>query len=308
MIVNRVSNISNTCVYRQTRVSKIKFGNSPNKNNEFVAIISSFPNVNEKNPSIQDEIEYEKCYKIVKDYLENNNSEDINLEDGLINFAYKGHHKIVDLLIKKYRVDVNHKDIMGSTPIMYAAMQGYIKTVDILGKNGAAISEKNNLGYNAIMLAAMNNHAKVLDKIISINPVRINDADDRGKTALMHAVILENKETIDKLIEYNANLDKKDCTGKTALMYAAANLDKITMNKLIKSGANTKIKDNLCCTADETYNYMFQMISLKISSGQEKSVPHDLLKRYFEIRKSEFQSKHKVEKTSNSVIHKMLHD
>ena len=38
----------------------------------------------------------------------------------------------------------------------------------------AGINKKNNMGYNAIMLAAMENNTAAMDKIVGVNPVYIN--------------------------------------------------------------------------------------------------------------------------------------
>lgn len=263
--------------------SKINFGNNFDENWKFRDIISSFPNINDNNPGKQEEIEFDKYYKIVKDYLETNNVEKKDLENGLINLASNGHYKIVELLLEKYKVSANCKDIVGSTPIMYAAMKGHIKTIEILGKYGAEINEKNNMGYNAIMLAAMENHADAMDKIISINPVYINATNDSGKTPLIMSVILENKKAVEKLISYNAKIDIQDKTGKTALMYAAGNLDKEMMIKLIKAGANTKIEDVLGRTADEIYQFTLKMLYIKIVCEGNKNFPIELVKRFYEI-------------------------
>ena len=278
-----ISKVSNIRINKQKVYSKNSFGCNADKNSEFLKIIASFPNVNENNPSIQDELEYDKCYKTVKEYLENNCFQSSNLGNGLIKLASLGHYKIVELLLGKYKVNANNKDIIGSTPIMYAAMKGHTKTIEVLGRYGADINKKNNMGYNAIMLAAMENHAEALDKIIAINPVYIDDTDPAGRTALIIAVIMENKEAAQKLIDYNANLNIKSNAGKTALMYAADNLDRDLMLKLIKSGADPKIVDNFGCTAKDIYEFTTGMLCLKIAEGKTNSIPQELLIRYYEI-------------------------
>lgn len=287
MLVSKVYNIYNTYnhqVNNQKNIQKMSFGNDVDKNRKFLSIISSFPNVKDHNSSKQDEAEYARCYKIIKDYLNINGSQNINLGDGLINLAGLGHYKIVEYLLDRYKVDANYRDMIGSTPIMYAAMKGHAKTVEVLGRYGAEVNVKNNMGYNALMLAAMGNHSEAMDKIISINPVYINDTDDAGRTALMHAVILENNAAVDKLLDYNANLDVRNKAGKTALMYAAGNLDRKLMKKLESAGADTKIVDNFGSTANDTYKFVLEMLYMKIELEGRKNFPPELLARYYEIK------------------------
>ena len=50
--------------------------------------------------------------------------------------SWMGNDNII-LLLLKYGSDINARSREGRTPIMYAAMKGWIKTVEILLENGA---------------------------------------------------------------------------------------------------------------------------------------------------------------------------
>lgn len=60
--------------------------------------------------------------------------------------------RIIELLIQK-GANINHRNLVGDTPLIYGAKHGTFKTIKILLKNGADPTTRNNLGKTALDIA-----------------------------------------------------------------------------------------------------------------------------------------------------------
>lgn len=93
---------------------------------------------------------------------------DITLEERLINAIREGDVlKVRNLVVKG--ADVNYKNEVGFTPLMYSAVTGINSITKILLKAGSNIEETNKRGLTALALALFNGSYEVYDTLCEAN-------------------------------------------------------------------------------------------------------------------------------------------
>ena len=159
--------------------------------------------------------------------------------------------------------DVNAKDEMGKTPIMYAetlevakllvengvdaravSMYGnsvlhYDKSVDIvrlLIEAGADVNAKSENGFAPLMGAVERGNLDVV-KLLIENGANVNDVDNVGYSALHYA---KHKEIAEILLENGADVNVRSNKGTVPLMMV--DNDEVA-KMLIEHGANVNVKD-----------------------------------------------------------------
>jgi len=82
--------------------------------------------------------------------------------------ALASNKKVVQMILLEFSKDmIEEKDNNGHTPFLLAVKSGDVEAVEIFIDNGADITVKNKNDANALHLAAMANHKKVLEKLRS---------------------------------------------------------------------------------------------------------------------------------------------
>ena len=176
--------------------------------------------------------------------------------------------------------DPNGRNWLSLTPLMWAALRGEQRTVDMLLARGAKLDDPSmfgtaltlaelgrseNLalhlldkgatpnpkrldGTTPLMLAASNGHVKLMARLLKKN-VNVNAQDGDGATALIYAARAGETAAAHKLIAAGANVNTADKHGRTALMYAAANGHSRMVESLLAKGAMVERKDKQGATA-----------------------------------------------------------
>ena len=154
--------------------------------------------------------------------------------------------------------NVNTNNVFGQHPIACAILRGSLPILRCLFARGALTPNPDANGYDIVMIAALSNHADVMEFLITDGNM-LNDAKDiQGMTALHIAASLGNTEVIKILLKYgaspdtltsrirdntlqkifNQNLNEFDIftNGKniTPLMIATALKDYVSVNLLLK--------------------------------------------------------------------------
>ena len=108
-----------------------------------------------------------------------------NLERIKMAASLGGHVNVVEFLLSK-GVDINDKDIHGSSSIMAASSQGHVNVIKLLLSKGANINDKDNTGSSSIIEASRAGHVNVVEFLLS-NGADINDKDYDGSSSIMAA-------------------------------------------------------------------------------------------------------------------------
>lgn len=140
---------------------------------------------------------------------------------------------------------------------------------DILGPlldAGFAIDSTTHAGYTALTLAAYDNHADIVDKLIArgANPCL---ADKHGNTALMGAIFKGYTPIATRLIDTRCDVNAQSFSGETALSFAALFGRVTLLQTLIARGADKHLRDSQGKTA--------LMIALEQGNGSAVRILRD---------------------------------
>ncbi len=123
----------------------------------------------------------------------------------LMNAALKGHIEIAEFLISK-GADVSLTDNWGNTALIDSAKYAKDSTCDIIAllvDHDADVNAKNKLGLTALIFAAQGGHVENIGCLIS-EGADVNAKSKSGETALKLAETSERKDIIDLLKENGA--------------------------------------------------------------------------------------------------------
>lgn len=137
--------------------------------------------------------------------------------------------------------DVNTRDHLGETPLMYSAYVGSVDAMKLLLDHGAKVDAQSQSGATALVWAAAD-LAKV--RLLVEHGANVNLATKRGRTALLVATMSDPSAAIVKLlIDKGANVKALDFLKTTALRAAALGNDTETIRLLLAQGIDPNAAD-----------------------------------------------------------------
>lgn len=108
-----------------------------------------------------------------------------------------------------------------------ACAEGDLEKVKQLVPGVEDINIRNERGWNALIMAAFNQHLNVVRFLIEIAGADVNATNPKGTTVFMYAktAVIESHETefLEYLIEQGADINAVDQHGKTVLDYVEEN-------------------------------------------------------------------------------------
>jgi len=123
------------------------------------------------------------------------------------------------LLISK-GADVTHIDDSGVSTLLQAAHRGMTDVVRLLLEtNNVAIDASNEDGINALVAAASEGHAEIVEMLIS-SKAAVDVADKDQTTALMAGAVRGHGSIVKSLLTAGATVDSQNVDGHTALMFS----------------------------------------------------------------------------------------
>lgn len=106
---------------------------------------------------------------------------------------------------------------------MKASLYGHEIATEQLISAGANLDLTDKGGYSALMLAASNNHASVVKRLLEQGANPNMQESTKGWTALIWAAKRGHKATVDALLQGGAATEIHDFEGETAHSWAIAN-------------------------------------------------------------------------------------
>jgi FtsZ-binding cell division protein ZapB len=132
----------------------------------------------------------------------------------------KGLTSSVKRLLSIRNINVNVKNVNGSTPLHDAAWKGRVEIVRLLLQNGAEVNAKDNHGNTPLHCAASDGNVDILHLLV-VNGADLEVQDDDGWRALHDAAIRGYLPIIQELISrYHVDINARDNDGRTALSRA----------------------------------------------------------------------------------------
>ena len=134
------------------------------------------------------------------------------------------------------------------SPIIGAVMVGQEQAALALFEKGAGAESKRPDKASALMMAAAQGAAKLIDRL-KPDAAELAKQDIDGATALIYAARLGQLDATKRLLAHGAVVDATDSHARTPLMYAALNGHKVVVDALLAAGAKPNLTDKENATA-----------------------------------------------------------
>ncbi len=161
--------------------------------------------------------------------------------------AANGFVEFVSTLINLHHVDIDARDANGNTPLMHAAINSRLETVELLLSctPAADINLINNNGSSALLEAVQAGAIDIVALLLA-KGADIHHADNSGKTALQWAIIKKNSPMISLLLtSKHITINDVDAMGRTIIHYAAETGDADLLAKLLEvDDSMVNVQDN----------------------------------------------------------------
>lgn len=151
--------------------------------------------------------------------------------------TYNNDIKLVEFLML-YEADVNAQDATLNSPFLYAAAEGYLDILKIIGPQGD-VKRINRFGGIGIIPASERAHVETLEWLLENTASDVNHVNHMGWTALLEAIILGDGtekyvKTVRLLLKHGASPEIADRDGVTPFEHAEK-LGYIKILKLLES-------------------------------------------------------------------------
>ena len=157
-------------------------------------------------------------------------------DPSLIDAVKNGNRETVRALLKRH-VDVNAREVDGTTALDWAVRADDLETVRLLIHAGANVNAPNRYSVTPLSLAATNGSAAVTAALLEAG-ADSNTVTPAGETVLMTAARTGNPDTVKLLLDHGADINaRENGFGETALMWAAAENHPAVVKLLIDHGA-----------------------------------------------------------------------
>lgn len=154
----------------------------------------------------------------------------------LIYAALNGHDRIINMLIGSH-ADIHAKDDFGQTAFIAAVNRGHVNTAEILLKNGANPSTPNSEDMLPIFIAFEREDFEMVDLLLKYG-IKINTMDKKGRTVLQRIIESNQVELVRTILR--RGIDER------YIVHLAASVGDTTLLKtFLKNKININQKDPL---------------------------------------------------------------
>uniref|UniRef100_A0AC35THG9 ANK_REP_REGION domain-containing protein n=1 Tax=Rhabditophanes sp. KR3021 TaxID=114890 RepID=A0AC35THG9_9BILA len=126
-------------------------------------------------------------------------------------------YEIVKELLEIEGIELDVRNKLGCTALIYAVSKKRSKIADMLVRKGADVNIQDNLGASALHRAASTNNLEGAQILMKSQKLRIDIMDKWGNTALHEATQEGNEELVLFLVKNGASIEKQNRDGKTPI-------------------------------------------------------------------------------------------
>jgi len=132
-----------------------------------------------------------------------------------------GHTDVAKFLLLQPKIEVEHKDILGRTPLALAALNGHEKLVqEFLSRSDANAKERDAVGKTPLLRAAQEGHETIV-RLLLEEGVEADSGDVQGRTPLSWAAGNGHERVVRLLLERkDVAADSEDVFGITPIAWA----------------------------------------------------------------------------------------
>lgn len=188
------------------------------------------------------------------------------------NYAAKGDHHNLKMLLSNPSINFDTPDEEGNTPLFLAMSSGSIETVNFFIERQCRLNFQNTHGQTPVFEALHTNNMEFIDSVLKIESLDRNICDENGQSILHVSVINGFINSSLALINMCPELaNTQDKHGKTPLMYAAeggyVNIIKILLNDKVE--INLSCRDGWTAIMYATRAGALDIMSLLIAHGAD---------------------------------------
>ena len=120
--------------------------------------------------------------------------------------AYHGRDKVIEMMLKRGKVNILHTGRSGNSALHYASRRGHIEVVKtLLSFSKELVNMRNDAGFSAIHLATLSLRKDVIRELITFSNSDVNAKDKQGFTALHFCALRNNIEIARLLLKFGAD-------------------------------------------------------------------------------------------------------
>lgn len=139
--------------------------------------------------------------------------------------------------------DINATDANGQTPLIYASMKNSENSAKLLlAEKNIELEKKDITGSTALLRAVHCSCHEIIQLLIQAG-ADINAVNFYGESVLIHSIIKKEWSAATELIKHGADVNYSDKMGRTPLIVAAKYGNTEIVKNLIDAGANINTKD-----------------------------------------------------------------
>jgi ankyrin repeat protein len=183
----------------------------------------------------------------------------------LVDAVKQGNPEVIRALLQQ-QVDVNAREVDGTTALHWAVQRNDLAIADRLIRAGANVAAANRYGVTPLRLAATNGNAALIVKLVEAG-ADPNAALPEGETVLMTAARTGTLDAVRVLLDRGADVNARESWfGETALMWAASENHRDVARLLAGRGAHIDARSDPL-TFPQSPQTLGQMVTTALPRG-----------------------------------------
>lgn len=174
--------------------------------------------------------------------------------------------------------DVNARDQLGVTALMWASRNGHLEVVQYLLEHGADIGAKDDrFGLTSLFGASIKGHTGIV-KILLDKGANANAREKTGYTVLMRAAAEGYDEIVKLLLDRGGNLNETNKDGCSALVQACVGGHTDIVRVLLERGAeiNTRYDEGITALTNASRTGHLEVVKLLLYKGADVNAKTDM--------------------------------